>query len=102
MRIVVKDRRFGASVRPRYAFDVQVDYPSIPDNLPLTNNVMKQYQATKNNIGYTTFRGLNIDDIKTILSAVKRQDAHVNVNRMGHCAYYKLHIVNRISGKYTG
>jgi len=91
-RIVVKDRRFGSTMRARYTLDITVDYTQIPNNLPITDNVLRQYKETKSAIGYATFRGLNLDDIKSILSATKRQEAHLNVNRMGHCAYYKLHI----------
>lgn len=90
MRIVVHDNRFRRQLQCRLTLDLSIDYRLIPNNLALTSKVQKQYQATKNNIGYTTFRGLNIEDIKSILSAVKRHEAHVNVDRMGHCAYYYL------------
>jgi len=90
MKIVVKDRRFGPSLRGRYTFDWKVDYTKIPRDIPLTEKVLKQYAKTKSPIGYATFRGLNKDDIRSILSAVKRLEAHVNVDRMGNCAFYKL------------
>ena len=90
MRIIVKDRRFGNSLKARYIVDLQIDYPSIPNNLKVTDRVLEQYKHNKSVLGYTSFRGLSYKDIVTILSAVKRGEATVNVNRMGHCAYYKL------------
>lgn len=97
MRIVVKDKRFGGTLRARYTLDIDIDYKTVPGDLELTRQVIEQYKRTKNNIGYTTFRGLAKEDIITILSAVKRQEAIVNVNRMGHCAYYKLGIMRASS-----
>lgn len=90
MRIVVENRRYRLGTR-HYTLDIKIDYRSIPDDLLLTDKVLEQYRRTKNNIGFTTFRGLDIDDIKSILSAVKRQEAHVSIERMGNCAFYKLH-----------
>ena len=96
MRIVVRDRRYGISLRGRYTLDVKIDYPSIPSDLPLTKKVLEQYRATKNDVyGYATFQGLRVYDIITILSAVKRQEGHVNVDRMGNCAFYKLDLTGR-------
>jgi len=94
MRVVIHDRRFNHSLRARYTLDCMVDYKSLPDNLPLTDKVIKQYAQTKSLIGFSSFRGLGIEDIKTILSATKRQEAHVDVDRMGNCAFYKLHKVS--------
>ena len=91
MRIVIHDRRCNHSLRARYTLDCQIDYKTIPDNLPLTDKVLKQYRDTKSPIGFSSFRGLDIEDIKTILSATKRQEAHLDIDRMGNCTYYKLH-----------
>ena len=93
MRVVVADKRFReVGLKSKYyTLDCNIDYPNLPDNLPLTDKVLKHYKATKNNIGFTTFRGLDEEDIKSILSATKRQEAHVNVNRYGICAFYTLH-----------
>lgn len=92
MRIVVHDKRYKHCIKPRYTLDINLDYKLIPDNIPLTQNVLKQYQDVKNPvIGYAHFRGLTIEDIKSILSAVKRNEAHLNVDRMGITYVYKLH-----------
>lgn len=90
-RIVVQDKRYKGLHKARYIFDWKVDYRTVPNDIPLTSNVLKQYKQKKNNIGYCTFRELNKKDIISILSAVKRQEAHLNVDRMGNCAYYILH-----------
>jgi hypothetical protein len=92
MRIVVHDKRFHPSLKGKYILDIKIDYPSIDNSIPLTNKAKEKYKALKNNIGYSTFRGLSIKDIISVLSAVKRQEAHVNVDRMGNCCYYKLHL----------
>ncbi len=89
-RVVVHDRRFNQSLRGRYTLDIRIHYASIPDNIPLSSKVLKQYKETKNLLGYTTFRGLNQEDIESIFSAVHRQEAHLNVDRMGNAAFYKL------------
>ncbi len=89
MRIVVRDKRIGPSKR-RYTMDFKVDYPKISKSLSLTNKVLNQYRKTKSPVGYATFRGLSNTDIRSILSAVKRLEAHLNVDRWGNVAYYKL------------
>ena len=83
MRIVIKDKRSrSGALRARYTTDIKIDYPGIPDNIPLTDSVLEQYDNTKSPLGYSTFRGLQLDDIKSILSTVKRQKAIVCVDRM--------------------
>lgn len=95
MRIVIRDRRVRSGLRGQYTFDWEVDYTKISSDIPLTAKVLKQYKDTKNYVGYATFKGLSKDDIKSILSAVKRQEAHLNVDRMGNCAFYKLDKVKK-------
>ena len=89
MRIVVKDRRYNSSGR-KYTMDIQIDYKSIPEGIPLTDRVISHYKTHKSIMGYATFRGLNRDDIISILSAVKRQQACVNVERYGNTAFYSI------------
>ena len=89
MRIVVMDRRSRQRIRPRYTLDIQIDYKSLSDNIPVTPKAIEHYKQTKTLI-YATFKDLTEADIASILSAVKRQEADVNVNRIGHCAYYRL------------
>ena len=88
MKIVVKDRRLSPSGRTKPKYDI--DYGVIRRNIPLTQKVLRHYKVTKSPVGYATFRGLGLRDIKSILSAVKRQEARINVERYGMVAYYKL------------
>ena len=87
MRIVVKDRRFKTG--KHYSFDKEVDYSNIPV-ISLTDKVQKHYQTTKSGLNYSTFRGLTLKDILSILSATKRGEALVNVDRWGNVYAYKL------------
>ena len=90
-RVVVRDRRFDRRmIKSRYIMDIKIDYPSIPGDIPVSDKAMSHCDKTKSNIGYADFRGLSKQDIISIFSAVKRQGAHVNVDRMGNCAYYML------------
>ena len=88
MRIVVRDRRYATG--RHYTFDENLDYSRLSDTIQLTDKVRRHYRKNKSSLNYATFRGLAIQDIMSILSAVKRQEAKVNVDRWGNCAYYKL------------
>ena len=90
MRIVIKDRRFKINSKPQAWKGFDLDYQVISPGLPLTQRAINTWQEHKSPLGYCGFRGLDIEDIKSILSAVKRQEARINVNRWGQVAYYKL------------
>jgi hypothetical protein len=62
----------------------------IDDKLPLTDKSQKYWEQNKSELGYANLRGLSEEDIRSILSAVRRGEASVNVNRMGKLAFYKL------------
>lgn len=91
MRIVVADKRYHKHIQPRYTMDITINYKEIPSNIPLTVKSLRHWENTKNTVGYAKFNNLDTYDIKSILSAVKRQEGHLNVNRMGHTAFYKLY-----------
>ena len=88
MKIVIKDRRFSSSRRTKPKYDI--DYGAVSRNIPLTQKALQHYEATKSPLGYASFRNLGLKDIKSILSAVKRQEVRINIDRWGQVAYYKL------------
>jgi hypothetical protein len=90
MRIVVHDKRFKHSLQPKYTLDLKLDYKLIPGDLKLADNAINHYIKSHNAIGYAEFDTLAELDIKSVLSAVKRQEAHLNVDRMGNVAFYHL------------
>lgn len=68
----------------------------IDDSLPLTDKAMQHWhkeaaeQKPGGFLGYVNMRGLKEEDVRSILSAVRRGEASVTVNRMGKMAFYKL------------
>ncbi len=62
----------------------------IDDKLPLTDKSQKYWEQNKSELGYANLRGLAEEDVRSILSAVRRGEASVSVNRMGKLAFYKL------------
>lgn len=62
----------------------------IDDKLPLTDKSKKYWGQNKSELGYANLRGLSEEDVRSILSAVRRGEASVTVNRMGKLAFYKL------------
>lgn len=90
MKIIVADKRNKRQIRPRYTMEVNIVYKDIPDDITLTQKALTHWQDTKNNIGYAKFDTLDIKDIHSIVSAVKRQEAHLTINRVGDVAFYKI------------
>jgi len=62
----------------------------IDDKLPLTDKAKMHLEQNKSELGYANLRGLSEEDVRSILSAVRRGEASVSVNRMGKLAFYKL------------
>jgi hypothetical protein len=70
--------------------EVNIVYKDIPSDIELSSKALTHWKTTKNNVGYAKFDTLSLDDIISIVSAVKRLDAHLNINRIGDVAFYKI------------
>jgi hypothetical protein len=62
----------------------------IPKDVILSDAAIENWKITKNAVGLAGFDSLDNDDIISILSAVKRNEASLNVNRHGQAAFYKI------------
>jgi hypothetical protein len=62
----------------------------IDETIPLTDKARKYWEDNKSELGFVNLRGLKEDDVKSIISAARRGEATVSVNRMGKLAFYKL------------
>lgn len=68
----------------------------IPAGVPLTSRARSWWESHKSALGYANFRTLRKADILSILSASKRAEARLGVNRWGACHGYKLFPTRRI------
>jgi len=59
-------------------------------SIPLTAKAISHWKTTKDALGYALFNGLTIHDIKSIVSATKEGRAHMDVERMGRAAFYRI------------
>ena len=96
MKIVVRDRRFRTGIYEAWKVVFEVDAKTVPNNIPLTEKVISHHKMDKNSVGYATMRGLKLEDIISIISSSKRGEGHMNIERWGRVAYYKLPLVSRI------
>lgn len=62
----------------------------IPLDIPLTKKAISYWEKTHNALGYSNFDSLNEADVRSITSGTKRQACHMNVERWGRAAFYKL------------
>jgi len=90
MRIVIRDKRFKHSCYNQYKVVYELEPKYIDDTIPLTQHAFEHWKEAKNNIGYATLEGLTLEDIKSIISASRRKEAHMNIERWGRVAWYKL------------
>ena len=90
MKIVIRDKRFKHSCYNQYKVIYEIEPKYIDNSIPLTPHAIEHWQKTKNNIGYAGMRGLTIEDIKSIISASRRAEAHMNIERWGRVAFYKI------------
>ena len=74
----------------RQTYKLAYIFENIPNNIPLTKKAISHWKATKSSLGYTNYRTLYKNDVLSIVSATKRGEAIMNVNRMGQNAVYKL------------
>ena len=54
-----------------------IDYKSISNNIPLTDNAINQWKLNKNVLGYSRFIAISEIDCISIISATKRQQAEI-------------------------
>jgi hypothetical protein len=97
MDIVVPDKRYSNYSRgknpqawKKILSITREECGKIPDNLPLTENALKNWEKNKSFLGYTYFSNLSPKDCISIISAVKRNKALLGVDRWGRVAYYKI------------
>jgi hypothetical protein len=101
-QIVIADRRYsnwnrGQNQPGSWRVIWEYQGKDIPDNIPLTQKAIDHWKKFKINFGNTaTFRGdkigqvLNEDDLRSIISACKRAEATIYINRIGQVSGYKL------------
>lgn len=100
-KVVIADRRYSnwhrGQNRPG-AWRVIWEYEGkdIPDDIPLTARAIHHWRVHKDVLGAANFRGMTIqdvlaaDDLKSIISACKRGEATVYINRIGQVIGYKI------------
>ena len=91
IKIVVRDRRYRTGEYKAWKVMHEIDGKTIDTSLALTPNAFTHWKRDKSPLGYATMRGLSLADIRSIISAAKRGEAHMNVERWGRAAFYKLH-----------
>ena len=91
MKIAIRDRRYRTGTYKTWKVIHEIDAKTVDASIPLTNRAIKHWEEDKSTIGYATMRGLSLADIKSIISATRRNEAHMNIERWGRVAYYKLH-----------
>ncbi len=63
----------------------------ISDRIPLTKKAIDHWAKTRNDVTrYTSFKGLDWHDALSIISATKRGEAMINVDRWGRAAFYQI------------
>ena len=80
----------AARMRNWETFEGTIKTGEIDDSLPLTEKARTYWEQSKNELGYVNMRGLKEEDVRSIISAVRRGEATATVNRMGQLAFYKL------------
>ena len=74
----------------------------IGDDIPLTENAYNHWKQNKSELGYASIpTRFSQDDVVSILSAVRRGEASVGVNRMGVLAFYKIKLGVKYRPKTT-
>jgi hypothetical protein len=70
---------------------VELEGKNIPSDIPLTEKSISHWKENKLEvIGYVNFCGLSVTDIISIVSATKRGEAMISINRFGQVAIYKI------------
>ena len=75
---------------------LEVNPRDVSNDIPLTKKALSNWRTFikadtgVGKIGYAKFNGLNKRDILSIISATKRQEAHLNSDRWGAVAFYNL------------
>lgn len=97
MKIVIpykvsdKTRHLLSSDPKYWKVVLEIEGKDIPLDLPLTESAISYWKENKFPItNYVNFKTLTKDDILSILSAVKRQEARLSVNRWGQVSCYKI------------
>ena len=100
-KVVVADRRYSRHNRGQNrpgSWRVIWKYSGkdIPNDLPLTQRAIDHWRKHKDTLSAANFRGdtlkdiLSVDDLKSIISACKRGEANIYINRMGDIIGYKI------------
>jgi hypothetical protein len=90
-KVVTKPRGKHTGLKP-WKVVYEYGFWDYPKGYPLTKKSVNHWRRTKNAVGYALFNGLAVRDIKGVLSAIKEGKGHLNVNRMGEIAFYKLNL----------
>ena len=90
IKIVIKDKRFKHSCYNQYRVVYEIDSKNVDNTIPLSQRAFEHWQQTKNNIGFAGMDGLTLNDVKSIISASRRAEAHMDIERWGRVAFYKL------------
>jgi hypothetical protein len=93
IKIVVKDKRFKHSCYEQYKVIYEINGADIDTSIPLTENAKKHWNESQKQLGllgYADMNNLTLEDIKSIISTSKRAEAHMNIERWGRVAWYKL------------
>ena len=90
MKIAIRDRRFKSGNLRAYRTIYDIDARTIDASIPLTPKVISHWQSAKNTIGFADMMGLSEGDIKSIISAVRRKEAYIDIERLGRVAFYNL------------
>ena len=104
-KIAIADRRYSnwqrgqshpGSWRIIWEYEGKEIPKDIPRDIPLTPRAVTHWKAHKDIMGTAAFRGETIKDslttidIKSIVSATKRGEATMYINRMGQVIGYKI------------
>ncbi|MFA5381959.1 MAG: LPD38 domain-containing protein [Candidatus Micrarchaeia archaeon] len=86
----VKNYTTGGNKQGWKVIEGSVHPKDIGTDIPLTDKALNHWRANKNELGMVNLKGLSEADIQSIISAAKRDEASVTVNRMGDFASYRI------------
>lgn len=94
-KVVIPNYKFsnwsrGQSKPGSWKIVLEYDPKDISKEVPLTEKAKERWKKEKDIFGYVNFRGLNTEDILSIISAAKRSEVNLGGNRMGWVCSYKI------------
>jgi hypothetical protein len=100
-KVVIADRRYsnwnrGQNRPGSWRIVWEYEGKDIPRDITLTSRAIEHWQTHKDQMGAAAFRGstikdtLSIEDIRSIISTIKRGEAVGYINRMGQISGYKI------------